>query len=373
MEVWLVMLSVVLPTHSEAAVIEETLRQLSGILADRDYEIVVVDDGSTDETPQIVAAYAQGHGRVRLIRKSGKAGAAKAIQTGVEAARGDIVVTMNADLQHPADLLPTMLGQVEQGCDIVIASRYVPHGDAGMSAFRTAVSRTAIMLARLLFPRVRAIRDPLAGYFMFRKNVAADVKLMPSSSDSRVAIGLKYLLALLVLGRAARVCEVPCYMRRRHTGRSKFSVWDVGKFARHLIYLMMNSGEAKRLAIFCIYGATAFVVYESSLYALTDRLRWHYLVSAVAAWFLAFLWNFLLNDVFTFAGARKHSARLGRGVRFFGVKVVGLVLHLLILATLTSLVGLHYLVSAALAVALVVAWNYVASVGFVWGVAGERH
>lgn len=363
------MLSLILPTYCEAAVIEETLLRLSECLQASDYEILVVDDGSVDRTPQLVEEFAQRDKRVRLIRRLSKSGTAMAIGTGVEAAKGEVVATMNADLQHPPTLLPTMLDRVEQGCDIVIASRYVANGSTGMSAFRTLVSRCAISLARLLFPRVRAVRDPLAGFFMFRRSVTDGVQLMPSSSSDHVAIGLKFLLAMLVLGRYEHVCEVPCYMRQRRTGRSKFSSWDVTKYVHHLLFLSVRSGEARRLATFCAVGASAFVLYEAALFMLTDKLQWYYPVSAVTAWFLAFFWSFLLNDRLTFAGAhRRSSSRTAvRGLRFLAVKGVSLFLHLLILVSLTELVGLHYLASAAIAVALVVVWNYYASLNLVWG------
>jgi putative flippase GtrA len=191
--------------------------------------------------------------------------------------------------------------------------------------------------------------------------------MMPSSRSSRVAIGFKFLLALLALGDYEKVCEVPCFMRRRQTGRSKFSFWDVVTYVRHLFYLSARSGEAGRLLRFCLVGASAFVLYESALYVLTDRLLWHYLVSALVGWSVAFLWNFALNERLTF-GVPPGDMRtvLRRGMKYLGVKAVGVGLHLVVLAALTEVVGLNYLLSAAVAVALVVGWNYTASASVVW-------
>jgi len=97
-------------------------------------------------------------------------GLASAILDGIKVANGDIIAVMDADLQHPPELLPEMIKKIYEGYDIVIASRYVEEGGIEeWSILRRLISIGAISLAHLLFPRTRKVRDPISGFFYLRK------------------------------------------------------------------------------------------------------------------------------------------------------------------------------------------------------------
>jgi dolichol-phosphate mannosyltransferase len=121
---------------------------------------------------------------------------------------------MDADLQHPPELLGPMLGQLRSGSALVVASRYASGGTAGpRTTFRWSVSRGAEWLAKILLPPSRGISDPISGYFGFRRDIW--VPLHP------LYRGYKLLVFLLVMAEGDRVTEVGYRFTPRTEGTSK--------------------------------------------------------------------------------------------------------------------------------------------------------
>src|SRR3984893_2585902 len=138
-------LSVVIPTRNEAgnvAVLQERLAEaLSGI----DHEIIIVDDSNDEVSRPALATAAASDPTWRVIERSKReqTGLGSAVVQGLRIAQGDAVCVMDGDLQHPPELIPRLLEQVEQGADMAVASRYMPGGSrAGLGGFsRVVVSR----------------------------------------------------------------------------------------------------------------------------------------------------------------------------------------------------------------------------------------
>jgi dolichol-phosphate mannosyltransferase len=205
--------SVVLATINERLnlpeVIERVLRQPLPPT-----EIIVVDDGSTDGTREYVEELAARDPRIRLILHGGKQTTLRAQCQGIEAAAGSFVVVMDADLQHPPEILAEMIARLEDGAALVVASRYAPGGSAGRrTVVRWVVSRGAEGLAKLLLPPARGVSDPVSGYFAFRRGVW--VPLNP------LYRGYKLLIFLLMMAEGQRVSEVGFRFTPRSGGASK--------------------------------------------------------------------------------------------------------------------------------------------------------
>ena len=232
-------LSVIVPTRNERANIEPLLRALAAALSGIAAEVVVADDssdGTADEARRLAADLPF---PVRVAtRTSGETtvGLGTAVLRGARVAGGAYLCVMDADLQHPPALVSRLLATAEaEGADVVIASRYVRGGAAGglSNGFRHLVSRSLGLSARLLFPRrVGRVRDPMSGYFLFRRSLLDGVTLDP--------IGFKILLELLVRCRPARVREIPFAMAPRHAGESKAGLREATRYARHLLTLRFS-------------------------------------------------------------------------------------------------------------------------------------
>jgi dolichol-phosphate mannosyltransferase len=138
MERTLRLLSVVAPVFDEDALVEAFYARVCAALEGIPFELVLVDDGSTDRTPELLAALATRDERVRTIQLSRNFGHQTALTAGLDHARGDAVVMLDADLQDPPELIPEMLEHWHRGTDVVYAVRRRRDGE---SRFKLATAR----------------------------------------------------------------------------------------------------------------------------------------------------------------------------------------------------------------------------------------
>lgn len=234
-------LGLVIPTLNEAGNIPILLNRLRAAVAGApvDCEFIIVDDGSTDGTADVGRACAARDQRVRVFVRNGERGLAGAVIYGWAQTDADLLGVIDADLQHPPELLPELLTPVLDGGDIAIASRYVSgKGDSlgEWNKFRVFVSRCSTLLATApLRGRGLNVKDPLAGYFVVRRECIEDLQLQPQ--------GFKILLEILVKGRIRNTTEVPYQFATRQSGKSKADI----KVALHYFTLL---GKLSRYAIF---------------------------------------------------------------------------------------------------------------------------
>src|SRR5438270_5068577 len=124
------LLSVVAPVYNEEGTIEEFYSRVRAALEGLNFELVLVDDGSTDSSATILERLAESDPRVRLVYLSRNFGHQTALTAGLDHARGDAVVMLDADLQDPPELIPRMLDHWREGCDVVYAVRERREGES---------------------------------------------------------------------------------------------------------------------------------------------------------------------------------------------------------------------------------------------------
>ena len=221
------MLSVVVPTYNEAGSVTGLAERLHAALAGREWELVIVDDGSPDGTADIAAALAP---RIptNVVRRAGKAGLASAVVAGFAAARGDVLVVMDADLSHPPEIVPALVDALARGADLAVGSRYVAGGGVmDWPLKRRVVSRIACLMGNVLVP----VRDATSGFFALKRSVIEGVTLNP--------IGFKIGFEVIARGRYKRVVEVPYTFRDRELGASKFG-------RREIVQYVVQLGQVAR-------------------------------------------------------------------------------------------------------------------------------
>jgi dolichol-phosphate mannosyltransferase len=208
--------ALVLPTLNEAGNIDEALDQVIGALREtrREFEVLVVDDGSTDGTVERVREWSKRDARVRLLTRTGERGLAGAVLYGWSQTRANLLGVMDADLQHPPQLLPKLLKDVERA-DIAIASRYAESdGTKGWNPLRALVSRLSTLAAvPLISKKNLQVTDPMSGFFVIRRHCIDGLTFQTS--------GFKLLLEVLVRGHIRKIREIPYHFGVRHAGRSK--------------------------------------------------------------------------------------------------------------------------------------------------------
>jgi dolichol-phosphate mannosyltransferase len=206
----------VIPTLNEAGNIPVLLGRIHDSLSrvGIDYEIIVVDDDSHDGTADVVTEHAKRDPSVRLFVRKGARGLAGAVIHGWEHTDADFLGVIDADLQHPPEVLPTLLAPVLDGADVAIASRYASGNGVGdWNKFRLLVSRASTLATAPLQRKNLRVKDPLSGFFVVRRESIDGLTLQPE--------GFKILLEILVKGRIRNAVEVPFQFGNRHAGKSK--------------------------------------------------------------------------------------------------------------------------------------------------------
>ena len=159
--------SLVIPVYNEASRLENTLKEIlsSTEKMENDYEIILVEDGSTDETDKIAERLAEENSVVKFIHNEVRLGKGGAIKRGIEAASSGIIVTLDSDLSMNLSFLKNLVDSVEQGCDICIASRFVKGKIVKRSISREVASRAYNFMVRTLFNS--KIQDHQSGFKSF--------------------------------------------------------------------------------------------------------------------------------------------------------------------------------------------------------------
>ena len=225
-------LALVIPTLCEAENIGGLLVHVRAVLdpLETPYEILVVDDDSNDGTAAVVGAIATEDPRVRLLVRKGERGLSGAILYGWQRTDATVLGVMDADLQHPPELLAQLLAGIQSGEDLMIGSRYTPGGDLGQwNPVRKLLSAAAVWVTwPLQRPQLRA-KDPMSGYFMVRR------RCLPKAGFQKS--GFKLLLEILVRGKIESVRDVPFAFGLRYRGASKANfrvAWDYGMLLARL-------------------------------------------------------------------------------------------------------------------------------------------
>jgi dolichol-phosphate mannosyltransferase len=212
------MIHILLPAYNEEQALAPVLEGIARTLADGNYRVWVVDDGSQDGTAAVAEKWAALI-PLTLVRHPRNAGLGKAFQTGLAhilpAMKGsDVLVTLDADNTHPAQLIPRLAHPLEEGrADLSIASRFAPGGETvGVPWFRRFTSQGARLLFRFLFP-IPFVRDYTCGFRAYRGDLLqkGQDRWKNLVTENGFASAVEWLIKLSRL--SPRVVEVPLVLR----------------------------------------------------------------------------------------------------------------------------------------------------------------
>jgi dolichyl-phosphate beta-glucosyltransferase len=233
--------SVVIPAYNEQARLGPTLEAVIRYLeAEKpDFEIVVVDDGSTDGTASVVRQLAGKEPRLRLVELGVNSGKGAAVRAGMLTAEGESILFSDADLATPIEELAKLERALTGGADIAIASRAADGADIRVRQhpLRELMGRTFNLMVRL--SGLQGLRDTQCGFKLFTREAARDL-FGRSTVD-----GFAFDVEILVLARGRyRVSEVPVVWR--HVEESKVSPGtDAARMFLDLLRIRVRHARAR--------------------------------------------------------------------------------------------------------------------------------
>ena len=350
-------LSVIVPTLDEADNIDPLLTRLTDTLSRSgpSFEILIADGGSSDETRLRTEAWSE-RAPVRFVAANSGQGISGDVLAAAEESAGEVIVVMDADLSHPAEIVPELATPVLEGThDMVVGSRYVPGGGTPDWPWtRWVMSRGAGLIA---WPFV-SVNDPTSGFFAVRREPLLDVD--PKAEGFK--IGLEIMLGR---HRDLRVTEVPITFRDRTHGESKMSLAQMSAYLRRLGALLGGLVSTSTVLQFALVGILGMVVDFGSFHLLRDA-GLNISASHITSFILATIFNYVLNSRWVFRASSDEGIAVGGYIRFLSVCLMALFLRGGVLAILTQGLGMpeqSALIAAIVAAALV---NYLGFAFFVF-------
>lgn len=354
-------LSIIVPTYNEGdnvkAIVDRIMKVMTNV--GYSYEILFVDD-SDDQTPLELKKLAQSYNYVRYYHRDNMRGLGTAAVEGFKRARGQYLIVMDADLQHPPELIPEMVEVLDKGINLVIPSRFLAGGyDGGLNWQRKIVSWTARTLARIALKKARPVSDCTGGFFGLHRNVVEGISLNP--------IGWKILLEIIVKGSYKSFEEIPYAFHARQANLSKMNFKEQYNYIKHIVALVAFSPTDRRFFLFCSIGALGMLVNMLFFLILMDLSNNQVIISSFTASSVAMVHNYIWNDLVTWKDIKnyRHIKRFPRFLRFGIVSIVGIAITALVVKIFTTLNWNPYL-GQFTGILTAVTWNFIINNRWTW-------
>ena len=248
--------SIVVPFFNEAAVVERLYGRITRVMkhVGQPYEMVFVNDGSSDETGEILARIAEADERVVFVDLRRNFGQTTALQAGFDSAGGEVIIAMDGDLQHDPYEIPLFVKKIDEGYDVASGWR-VRRGD------NLLLRRIPSRVANWLLARVSGVplHDFGTTFKAYRREVLQGVRLYGDMHRYVPAIIARY---------GARICEVPIKNVRRPAGRSNYGLARTFRVALDLLMLRFVTGYLTRplhffgkWGLLCLTGGAGILGY----------------------------------------------------------------------------------------------------------------
>lgn len=303
--------SVVVPVHNEAgnltSLVDAVTASLDESSFEHDYEIVLVDDNSTDKTSTISEDLVATHESVRAIHRTEDPGFGNALKKGLREAQGDVLIPFMGDLSDDPSDIPKLVDAIENGYDVAYGSRFVTGGSIeGYPRVKLLYNRAFNNLIRLLFG-IRA-RDITNAFTAYRREVIEEIGI--DNLDSK-SFDLTAELPLRAHIRGFRSTEVPVSWRSRDAGVSKLNATQKGPvYIKRLLHLFfkgnlvalsdlwnaITTGSSLRiigatvLGILILVSLFSLTGYEE-VFAILGDTRPGWLLVAATAYLVSFLFR----------------------------------------------------------------------------------
>ncbi|KPL82967.1 glycosyl transferase [Thermanaerothrix daxensis] len=209
--------SVVIPVYNERQTIREIVQRVldTGLI----YEVIIVDDGSTDGTREILKEL-ENLPPIRVILHQANAGKGAAVRTGIQNARGDVIIIQDADLEYDPREYPKLLRPIEEGiAEVVYGSRFLGGARRPILFWNMVANRLLTLITNVLYNNI--LSDMETGYKVFKREAIQNIPLRAQRFDFEPEFTAK------ILKRRIRIYEVPIdFNPRDYSEGKKIKAWD---------------------------------------------------------------------------------------------------------------------------------------------------
>ena len=359
-------ISIILPTLNEEKNIGILLPKIQHILKDYTYEVIVVDDSSTDKTRHIAEEFFAINNNGFVLYRDALSGLSSAIYDGFNIASGNFLIVMDADLQHDEEILPEIINKIAtEKYDLCIASRNIENGGYGNLILpRKLLSKFGIWLANFILNM--KLSDPMSGYFGLSRKLFEEIK---HSINPR---GFKLLLEILYKSMNIKIAHVPYNFKVRKFGKTKLTLAIGFEYLLALLDLKLGWVVSYR---FIIFGFVGFIgsCLNFSFFITFIYFDVPILWSVFYAAGLGMIWSFLANNFFTFSEYRYSRKKILLGLFFYlFLSLPGIFVQISVTSFLSNLIqGSFYLSDYLYFIYLVAvicgaALNYIIHLNITW-------
>lgn len=355
------LLSIIVPTYNEQDNVSFLVTELHRAMRDVNWEVVFVDDDSTDGTANVVRRLAGEDARVRCVHRIGRRGLSGACVEGMLSSSAPYLAIMDADLQHDPAVVYRMFNLLNTtDAELVIASRNAAGGSYGeFSTRRYQLSQLAARIGRLALKD--DLTDPMSNFFALRRELFEEV------SHGLAKLSFKILLDILLTARRhVNVIEIPYTLGTRRAGTSKFESQVAWEYIMLIADKLVGRYIPVRFLAFAAIGAMGAGVNLTSLAIFYRVVGTSFVLSEFLSTAISIVFNYTLNNILTFRDRRRHGIKWFTGLLSFaaacGLGVasnIGLAFYLF---------NRHsgWFVSASAGVVVGVVWNYTVSSFYTW-------
>jgi glycosyltransferase involved in cell wall biosynthesis len=227
----MVRVSVIVPAHNEEGSIKRVIERLSHVLKGADYELVIVNDGSTDRTRSIVERMRKKDKKIRLVNRKPPNGFGLAIKDGIKYASGKVIVFVMADLCDDLKKIPDLVRIIDSGYDIGVASRFIKGGGVeGYSPLKLISNRLGNEIIRIFFQI--PFHDITNAFKAYRADMLKSLSLKSDGFEILAEIFIK------LWKKGAKVKAIPTVWKGRTAGTSKMKL--AGSGLQYLRVILSN-------------------------------------------------------------------------------------------------------------------------------------
>ncbi|SRR6266540_1435075 len=359
---------VVIPTLNERNNLEALVRGIDRAFAGLPYIVVIVDDGSLDGTAEVARSLRTCGYPIELVERTSKQGIGSAVRAGL--VRGllhedvDRLVTMDADLSHdPSEISRLLTGAAY--ADLTQGSRYVTGGvTEGWARTRRWVSMVANALVRMLF------RTEMLDHTSFFRCYSRPAAVAAIRAEKYTGYEWSFGSLLAVLSEGLQLAEVPITFRERRCGTSKLRTRAMARWLwsvlRTWAELRLGRDRPMRAIRYIAVGSTGILMSQGMLFLLHGVFGLWPLAALTGAIEVSILWNFELNDRWTFKDRRTGSNRRTRLAKYHAVCAGSVALNALMFSVLSLQLGINYLVANLIGILAGFAVNLRGSMSWAW-------